>query len=51
MVNNVAVGDRARVSLGSTVARDVPAGRCVTGNIAVGHRAFLRHVARIERDG
>lgn len=39
--NAVVVGDGARVSLGSVVARDVPAGTTVTGNFAVEHRRFL----------
>jgi UDP-3-O-[3-hydroxymyristoyl] glucosamine N-acyltransferase len=39
--NRVAVGDGARVSLGSVVVRDVPAGETVTGNFAVPHEQFL----------
>jgi UDP-3-O-[3-hydroxymyristoyl] glucosamine N-acyltransferase len=39
--NTVAVGDGARVSIGSVVVQDVPAGRTVTGNFAVDHERFL----------
>jgi UDP-3-O-[3-hydroxymyristoyl] glucosamine N-acyltransferase len=39
--NALRVGDGARISLGSVVARDVPAGTTVTGNFAVEHGRFL----------
>lgn len=44
--NRVVVGDNGRVSLGSVVVRDVPAGRTVTGNFAVEHERFLLSWAR-----
>jgi UDP-3-O-[3-hydroxymyristoyl] glucosamine N-acyltransferase len=44
--NNVAIGSGARVSLGSAVIGDVSAGAHVTGNVAVDHRQYLRHLAR-----
>lgn len=45
LVQCIRVGDRARVSPGSAVISDVAAGRRVTGNIAVDHFQYLRHLA------
>ena len=45
---NLTVGSKAFVSLGSVVIRDVPAGQQVSGNFAIPHRQFLRHLAKIE---
>ena len=42
--NRIEIGDSARVSLGSVVTRDVPAGKVVTGNFAVDHQTFLRNL-------
>jgi UDP-3-O-[3-hydroxymyristoyl] glucosamine N-acyltransferase LpxD len=39
--STVHVGDGARVSLGSVVIRDVPAGACVSGNFAIDHERFM----------
>lgn len=39
--NRVSIGDGARVSLGSVVTKDVPAGQTVTGNFAIDHKKFL----------
>jgi len=47
LVQCISVGDGARVSLGSTVIEDVSPGQQVTGNIAIEHRRFLRHVVSI----
>lgn len=45
--NGVTLGDQTQVSLGSVVVRDINAGERVSGNFAVPHERFLRHVARI----
>jgi UDP-3-O-[3-hydroxymyristoyl] glucosamine N-acyltransferase len=45
--NNIAIGDGTQVSLGSVVVRDLGAGVHVSGNFAVSHASFLRHVAGI----
>ena len=42
----ITIGERAKVSLGSAVIGDVAAGEQVTGNVAIAHRRFLRHLAR-----
>lgn len=42
--NRVEVGNRARVSLGSVVTKDVPAGATVTGNFAIPHQQFLKNL-------
>lgn len=39
--NRIVVGDGARISLGSVVVSNVPAGQTVTGNFAVEHKRFL----------
>ena len=36
--NRISIGDGARVSLGSVVTKDVPAGQTVTGNFAIDHK-------------
>ena len=45
---NLTIGSKAFVSLGSVVIRDVGAGEQVSGNFAVPHRQFLRHLAKME---
>lgn len=42
--NRIEIGDHARVSLGSVVTKNVPAGQVVTGNFAIDHQKFLRHL-------
>lgn len=42
--NRIKIGDGARVSLGSVVTKDVPAGITVTGNFAIVHQRFLRNL-------
>ena len=42
--NRIRIGDGARVSLGSVVTKDVPAGATVTGNFAIDHRQFLKNL-------
>jgi UDP-3-O-[3-hydroxymyristoyl] glucosamine N-acyltransferase len=49
LIHCVTIGEHARISAGSTVIQDVPPGGHVTGNIAIEHRRFLRHVASISR--
>lgn len=44
--NRVKIGDGARVSLGSVVVKNVPAGETVTGNFAIPHLAFLQNIKR-----
>lgn len=45
ITDSVSIGDGAQVSLGSTVIDDVPAGKRVTGNVAIDHRRYLRLLA------
>lgn len=42
--NRIRIGDHARVSLGSVVTKDVADGQTVTGNFAIAHDKFLRHL-------
>lgn len=42
--NRIRIGDHARVSLGSVVTKDVADGQTVTGNFAIEHTQFLRHL-------
>ncbi len=41
--NGVSIGNRARVTIGSVVVKDVEDDSTVTGNFALSHRAFLSH--------
>ena len=43
--NDLVIGDRARLLIGSVVVRDVPPGETVSGNFAVPHAANLRQSA------
>ena len=45
LTNNITIGERACISLGSTVIGSVASNQRVTGNVAVEHRRFLRHLA------
>ncbi len=47
LANSITIGDGAGISLGSAVIGDVAAGQRVTGNVAVDHRRFLRHISRV----
>jgi UDP-3-O-[3-hydroxymyristoyl] glucosamine N-acyltransferase len=47
LIQRLTIGDRARISAGSCVIQNVPADQQVTGNIAVDHQRFLRHIASI----
>lgn len=42
--NRIVIGDRARVSLGAVVTKDVPPGVTVSGNFAIEHKRFLRNL-------
>ena len=42
--NRIQIGDCARVSLGSVVTKNVPAGQTVSGNFAIEHRRFLKNL-------
>lgn len=42
--NRVSVGSGARVSIGSVVTKDVPAGETYTGNFAIPHPIFMRNL-------
>ena len=45
--NRVNIGDGARISIGSVVTQDVPAGETVTGNFAVPHEDWLAFVKKL----
>jgi UDP-3-O-[3-hydroxymyristoyl] glucosamine N-acyltransferase len=49
--NGITVGAGALITIGSVVVSDVPAGKRVTGNFAVEHTAFKRHIAGIGKLG
>ena len=49
LIELLTIGDRAWISPGSCVIQDVPPDHQVTGNVAVDHRSFLRHIASISR--
>ncbi len=42
--NRITIGDHARVSLGSVVTKDVPAGETVSGNFAIPHQRFMQNL-------
>ncbi len=39
--NGISIGEEAKITIGSVVTRDVPAGETVTGNFAVPHRKWI----------
>jgi UDP-3-O-[3-hydroxymyristoyl] glucosamine N-acyltransferase len=45
--NGIVIGNGARVSLGAVVTRDVPPGATVSGNFAIAHDRFLKHIREI----
>lgn len=45
--NGITIGDNARISLGSVVTKDVPAGATVTGNFAIPHEKFIENLRRV----
>lgn len=42
--NGICIGDKARISLGSVVTKDVEAGKTVSGNFAIEHEIFLENL-------
>ena len=44
VINGIEVGSDARVNIGSTATRSVPSGESVTGNFAIPHKAFIKHL-------
>jgi UDP-3-O-[3-hydroxymyristoyl] glucosamine N-acyltransferase len=49
IANYVVVGEKAWVTVGSTVTRDVPPGEKVSGNFAIPHKKQIEHVKRISQ--
>jgi UDP-3-O-[3-hydroxymyristoyl] glucosamine N-acyltransferase len=45
--NGIVIGNGSRVSLGAVVTRDVPSGATVSGNFAIAHEKFLKHIREI----
>jgi len=48
LAHSIRIGEGSDVSLGSAVISDVAAGKKVTGNVAVDHFRYLRHIASME---
>jgi UDP-3-O-[3-hydroxymyristoyl] glucosamine N-acyltransferase len=46
IADGLRIGSGVRISLGSAVIADLPDGIQVTGNVAIEHRRYLRHMAR-----
>jgi UDP-3-O-[3-hydroxymyristoyl] glucosamine N-acyltransferase len=47
IVNGTRIGEKAKVSIGAVVTRDVPAGATVSGNFAIPHDRFLTHLRSV----
>lgn len=47
IINGARIGEKAKVSIGAVVTRDVPAGATVTGNFAIPHDRFLTHLRSV----
>lgn len=47
IVNGARIGEKAKVSIGAVVTRDVPAGATVSGNFAIPHDRFLTHLRSV----
>jgi UDP-3-O-[3-hydroxymyristoyl] glucosamine N-acyltransferase len=47
IVNGARIGEKAKVSIGAVVTRDVPAGATVSGNFAIPHDRFLNHLRSV----
>ena len=41
------IGEKAKVSIGAVVTRDVPSGTTVSGNFAIPHDRFLNHLRSV----
>lgn len=49
IVNGIEIGSNAQISIGSVVVQDVPDDTKVTGNFAIPHRSFIRHIKNIAK--
>ena len=47
IINGARIGEKAKVSIGAVVTRDVPAGATVSGNFAIPHDRFLSHLRSV----
>ena len=47
IVNGARIGEKAKISIGAVVTRDVPAGATVSGNFAIPHDRFLAHLRSV----
>jgi UDP-3-O-[3-hydroxymyristoyl] glucosamine N-acyltransferase len=47
IINGARIGEKAKVSIGAVVTRDVAAGMTVSGNFAIPHDRFLTHLRSI----
>lgn len=47
IINGARIGEKAKVSIGAVVTRDVPAGATVSGNFAIPHDRFLTHLRSV----
>lgn len=47
LINGAVIGEKASVSLGSVVTKDVAAGKIVTGNFAVDHKKYIAFLKTI----
>ncbi|MEA4853354.1 MAG: UDP-3-O-(3-hydroxymyristoyl)glucosamine N-acyltransferase [Christensenella sp.] len=47
--DRIVVGDRARVSLGAVVTKNVPENATVSGNFAIDHQKFLKHIKQLAK--
>lgn len=47
IADGVTVGDRASITIGSVVTRDLPADAKVSGNFAIDHQRFIAHIKAI----
>ena len=46
---NVEIGEKAKVSSGAVVTKNVPAGTHVSGNFAIEHSKFIQHIKSISK--
>lgn len=45
--SGITIGDKARITIGSVVTKDVPAGQTVTGNFAIPHDKFIENLRKL----
>lgn len=48
IASQVIIGTKAQVTIGAVVVKDVEDGQTVSGNFAIPHRKFLKHLARMQ---